>query len=459
MQLPFSRSPSNFLLSIPLTIFGLFSVISVSGQIQSNDTLEHKEPQHINGDTLTSILEQLNKAYSLLNTNPNEAYHIAHQAQLLAEISNHTEELFSLYDIQYKAAKQMGQDSLAFVNLAASISARAEALTERESILQEELNEKFSVRQKENEIALLKHEKNLHQLKLTNNKNLLMVVLPSFLILLLLSYLLWLQYMRKKALQLMLKENHTKTLLLNTELTTINNELIRSEQELKYLHEVKNNFFSVVSQDLKSPLNSLSLYLNGFIETTFKNDDAQNFINRINTSVASLSSLLNNLLEWSRLQMGSIQYNAEVVDISKLLKTNIDLVQPQTVHKHIVLKQKLQPDLKALVDKQMLGFVLRKVLSLYIEAVEENGIIIITLKKSIKERDLLSIKIKSRHHIDPTNGLLNAWEFNTHYMEGSEKSSSNMLGLMLCKEFIEKQGGATQISNSKKSIVFTFPLA
>jgi len=257
----------------------------------------------------------------------------------------------------------------------------------------------------------------------------------------------------------MLKENHTKTLLLNTELTTINNELIRSEQELKYLHEVKNNFFSVVSQDLKSPLNSLSLYLNGFIETTFKNDDAQNFINRINTSVASLSSLLNNLLEWSRLQMGSIQYNAEVVDISKLLKTNIDLVQPQTVHKHIVLKQKLQPDLKALVDKQMLGFVLRKVLSLYIEAVEENGIIIITLKKSIKERDLLSIKIKSRHLIDPTNGLLNAWEFNTHYMEGSEKSRSNMLGLMLCKEFIEKQGGATQISNSKKSIVFTFPLA
>ena len=286
-----------------------------------------------------------------------------------------------------------------------------------------------------------------------------MVVLPSFLILLLLSYLLWLQYMRKKALQLMLKENHTKTLLLNTELTTINNELIRSEQELKYLHEVKNNFFSVVSQDLKSPLNSLSLYLNGFIETTFKNDDAQNFIDRINTSVASLSSLLNNLLEWSRLQMGSIQYNAEVVDISKLLKTNIDLVQPQTVHKHIVLKQKLQPDLKALVDKQMLGFVLRKVLSLYIEAVEENGIIIITLKKSIKERDLLSIKIKSRHLIDPTNGLLNAWEFNTHYMEGSEKSRSNMLGLMLCKEFIEKQGGATQISNSKKSIVFTFPLA
>jgi len=98
-------------------------------------------------------------------------------------------------------------------------------------------------------------------------------------------------------------------------------------------------------------------------------------------------------------------------------------------------------------------------INIYIETVEENGIIVISSKKVIKEQDLLCIKIKSRHLIDPQNGLLDAWEFNNHYMEGSEKSRSNMLGLMLCKEFVEKQGGTIHISNSKKSIRFTFPMA
>lgn len=463
MQLSFYRTRSKISLRIVLTFFGLFTFSSLGyGQTFPNDAvvLNHTAPHAHTRDTLISATqEQLNKASALLSTNPEEAYRIAHEIQLFEETYEDKEVLYTLYDIRYKAAKEIGQDSVAYANLEASISTRTEALAERKSKIKEDLNEKFSVRQKENEIALLKHERDLHQLKLAYNKNLFVIALPSFLILLLLSYLLWQQYRRKKTLQLMLNENHTKTILLNTELTTINSELLRSEQELKHLNQVKNNFFSVVSQDLKSPLNSLSLYLNSFIENGFQKDGAQDFIDRINTSVASLSSLINNLLEWSRLQMGSMQYNAEVLDISKVLAINIGLIQPQTVHKNIVLRQKLQPGLQALIDKQMLGFVFRKVLSLYIETVEENGIIIISSKKVIKEQDLLCIKIKSRHLIDSQNGLLDAWEFNNHYMEGSEKSRSNMLGLMLCKEFVEKQGGIIHISNSKKSIRFTFPMA
>lgn len=463
MQLSFYRTRSKIPLRIALPLFGLFAFSSLAyGQDFSNDAiaLNHKASHTQTSDTLTSALqEQLNKVSSLLDTDPEEAYRIAQEVQLFENASTDKEVLYKLYDIRYKAAKEMSQDSVAYANLEASIATRSEALAERKSKIKEDLNEKFSVRQKENEIALLKHERELHQLKLANNKNLFIIALPSFLILLMLSYLLWQQYRRKKTLQLMLNENHTKTILLNTELTTINNELLSSEQELKHLNQVKNNFFSVVSQDLKSPLKSLSLYLNGFIENDFQKDGAQDFIDRINTSVASLSSLINNLLEWSRLQMGSMQYNAELLDISKFLEINIGLIQPQTVHKHIILKHKLQPGLQAMVDKQMLGFVFRKVLSLYIDTVEENGIIVISSKKVIKEQDQLRIRIKSRHLIDRQNGLLNAWEFNNHYMEGTEKSRSNMLGLMLCKEFIEKQGGTIHISHTKKSISFIFPMA
>ena len=416
--------------------------------------------QSSDGDTLISELQQkINKASTLVGTNPEEAYRMADEVQALAEATKDKEGLSRTNEIRYRAAKHMGKDSLAYAHLTAYISAKTEAVEEKNSQLQENLHDQYSVRQKENAIALLKHDRKLHQLKLANNKSLFKIALPSFFLLLVLSFILWRQYRRKKTLQLMLKENHTKTTLLNTELTNINTELLQSEQELKYLNEVKNNFFSVVSQDLKSPLNSLSLYLNNFVEDEARGDNAHNFVERINTSVASLSTLLNNLLEWSRLQMGSIQYHVEMMDIGELLEKNIALIQPQTAHKRIMVKQKLQPDLKALVDKRMLGFVLRKVLSLYIDAVEEDGIIVISSKKVIKERNLLRIKIKSQHLTDTNNGLLNAWEFNKHYMEGSEKSRSNMLGLMLCKEFIEKQGGTTHISDSKKSIVFTFSLA
>ncbi len=466
MRFSFIQFQRKFSLGIAFTLFSIYAVFNhVEAQFLENDSVSMKHFQQslnadtLNGDTIISKLQRkINKAYSILDTNPDEANLIANEIQTLAAAAKDKEGLSRSYDIRYWAARNMGEDSLAYVHLTTYISAKTVALEDKNSRLQEELHDKYSIRQKESDIALLKNDRKLHQLKLANNKSLFKIALPSFFLLLVLSFILWRQYRRKKNLQLMLKENHTKTTLLNTELIHINTELVKSEQELKRLNEVKNSFFSVVSQDLKSPLNSLSLYLNNFVEYN-ADDDAHNFVERINTSVASLSTLLNNLLEWSRLQMGNMQYHAEVLDISELLENNIALIQPQTAHKRILLKQKLQPGIKSLVDKQMLGFVIRKVLSLYIEAVEEDGVIVISSKRMIKERDLLRIKIKSQYLKDTNNGLLNAWEFNKDYMDGSEKSRSNMLGLMLCKEFIEKQGGTIHISNSKKSIVFTFPLA
>ena len=457
----FNQPPNRSPIGIILTLFGLFIVSSsTSGQVQQSDAVVQDLQQTHIGDTLIPDLQQtINKASSLLNIDPEAAYLLAHKTQLLAEAAYNKEELYEIYEVQYKAAKQMGKDSLAYANLVASISARTEALTERKKILQEALNEKFGIKQQENEIALLKHDRQLRELKLANNKHISIIALPSFLILLLLSFILWQQYRRKKSLQLVLKENHSKTTLLNTELTAINNELIRSEQELKHLNQMKNNFFSVVSQDLKSPLTSLLLYLNNFIESNLEKDDGHNFVERINTSVTSLSSLLNNLLEWSRWQMGSMQYHAEILDIGELLKSNIALVQPQTVHRGIILKQKLQKDLKARVDNQMLGFVFRKTLNLYIEAVEENGTIVVSTKRVIKEQELLRITIKSRHLLNTHNGLLDTWEINNQYLGKTESTRGNLLGLMLCKDFVEKQGGTTHVSDSKKSIVFTFPLA
>lgn len=463
MQFSFIYPRWKLLLRIALTLSGLLTVFSqVEGQVVHDDTveIERKSRTFLMQDTLSSQLKHtISKASQLLETSPQEAYLLAIKAQELAEALKANEYLYKAYETQYLAAKNMGNDSLAYANLAASIAVKTEDLENTKLKLEKDLNDKYSIRQKENEIALLKHEKKLHQLKLANNKRLFNIALPSFLLLLVLSFILWRQYKRKKTLQLMLKENHTKTILLNTELTNINKELIESEHQLKQLNEVKNNFFSVVSQDLKSPLSSLSLYLNNFIESGSKDNNAHTFIQRINTSVTSLSSLINNLLEWSRLQMGSMQYHAEVLDIKVLLEKNIALIQPQTAHKRIILEQKLQPGLKALVDKQMLGFVFRKMLSLFIEAVEEEATIIVSSKKLIKEQHLLRIKIKSQQLIDTENDLLNSWEFNSQYMKGSEKSRNNILGLMLCKEFIEKQGGTLHVSNSKKSIRFTFPLA
>lgn len=427
-------------------------------------TYELSPPQQPVSLSVTQLWQMIESAHELLKTDVEAALALGQKAQTTAENIQNNEGLYEAIILQYSILKLLGRDSLAYSKLQNAIAIKKEINDSTNKHLRETIRAKHHIKQKEKEITLLQNEKEIHALQLSNNKVIISIALPSFLLLLGLLFILWKQYQRRKALQLSLKDHSIKTNLLHEELRNINKALIDSEHQLKQINETKNKFFSIVSQDLKSPLNSLSIFLNNFITGSkgATESSAETFVQRINESVTTLSNLINNLLEWSRLQMGSMQYHPKELDLEKNILKNIALIQPQTAHKNITITNEFQAGLEVYADKRMLGFIIRKLMNLFIDGAEEHGTITITTKKIVKKNRFVLIQIKSDKFKNIEHEIFHSWEINSQYMKSSERSRNKALGLILCKEFIGKHGGEIYISEQdmeKQSIHFTIPLA
>ena len=351
---------------------------------------------------------------------------------------------------------------MAYLNLQASLKLKREIEDSTNELSEESIRNKYSIEQREKEITLLKNQKQIQHLQIRSNKMIITIILPAFIMLCLVSLVLWKQYKRKKTLQLSLSTHHTKIKLLNEELRNINNELVKSEIQLKEINETKDKFFSVVSQDLKSPLSSLSAFLKNFIGGSNASEEhtAEIFVKRVNESVTNLSMLINNLLEWSRLQTGSIEFRPEKLHLRDFIEENIILIKPQAENKNIAISIAVPEELTTTVDKQMIGFVFRILVGQLIDADNKSTEIKIEAYNKVQEDRFIDINILSSGLEELENEFAHSWNLNAEYLKSSEKSRNRGLGLILCKEFIEKHGGTISFSDKNlggKAITFTLP--
>ena len=218
-------------------------------------------------------------------------------------------------------------------------------------------------------------------------------------------------------------------------------ELQQQKRNLKELNATKDKFFSIIAHDLKSPLNHL-LGLSEILQKELESDRGDDIIklaNLISQSAKSGRLLLENLLEWSRSQTGSINFNPDVLDMQKMTTEIIELNERNAVLKNILIKSKIKNKVFAFADGNMIKTILRNLISngikftmnggkIILNAKQTNGVVTYSVSDSgigIKSTD---IKKLFRIDINP-NSIGNSIEKGTG------------LGLILCKEFIEINGG------------------
>jgi len=319
--------------------------------------------------------------------------------------------------------------------------------------IESELNsQKDDIKQKEDEITLLKKEKEFQVQQLERKKNMIRSFILIVILLLIIVYLFYRDYKFKQRTNKLLKE---KVEIIEKS----NQKLEASEGELKKLNSTKDKFFSIIAHDLKNPLSGLM----GLTELLSMSQDRDEISRReinglIHDSAKHLHNLLENLLTWSRSQTGRITYKPDLIDLYEIAEENIKLLKLNADNKNISLVNHIAPQTKAFADKDMITLVIRNLMSNAIKFTPEHGEIkIIAVSDNEKE---IVISVSDNGVGISEADMKKLFRIDTQFTtQGTSKESGTGLGLILCKEFIEKNSGHIWVeSQQEKGSQFKFSL-
>ncbi|WP_428229457.1 sensor histidine kinase [Flavobacterium sp.] len=237
--------------------------------------------------------------------------------------------------------------------------------------------------------------------------------------------------------------------------------LVKEKQDLKIqkLLNDKNLFFSIIAHDLKGPLGSsvsLSEILAQEIEECSR-EEIREITGMLHESNKNIYKLLENLLEWSRVQTGMIEYNPRKVLLNQLIEENIALNKNAALNKNIDLRFDWTEIIEVELDKDMIDTVLRNLLTNAIKFTDQQGEIRVTIER-IRQKAAVSI---SDNGIGiPENIQQKLFKINEKVIQkGTENEIGNGLGLLLCSEFVKKhQGEIWAESEPGKGSTFKFIL-
>jgi signal transduction histidine kinase len=229
--------------------------------------------------------------------------------------------------------------------------------------------------------------------------------------------------------------------------------------ELKELNASKDKFFSIIAHDLKNPFSSI-IGISEILKEETKasaNFVLENYATIINNSAVQTFMLLENLLEWANSQRGKIQFTPVSIDLNVLISEEFNILYDRAKEKRIELINSLQDNLMIIADKNMIKTILRNLISNAIKFTNKNGevevkalINNVNLEISVSDNGIgMSEEIKVK--LFKLDGNLST--------RGTEDEKGTGLGLILCKEFVEKHGGKIWVESEEgKGSVFRFTI-
>ncbi|MCF6268232.1 MAG: ATP-binding protein [Melioribacteraceae bacterium] len=232
-----------------------------------------------------------------------------------------------------------------------------------------------------------------------------------------------------------------------------------SEKALKKSNADKDKFFSIISHDLKSPFQGImgmSDLLNENI-SDLTEDEKVEFLDILNNSIKKVFSLIEELLEWSSVQTGRMEYKPEKIDIKKICLNVFSLLSFVAEKKELSVKYEGEENLFAFCDTKMIETVLRNLITNAIKFTMNGGTISVTAENF---EDYVKIKVQDSGigmTEEVQRKLFRIEEHHTTLGTVGEKGTG--LGLILCKELIEKNKGKIWVeSEVRRGSTFSFTL-
>lgn len=245
----------------------------------------------------------------------------------------------------------------------------------------------------------------------------------------------------------------------NKKLEEANDKVSRQNVQLQQLNATKDKFFSILGHDLKGPLNSLTSFSGLLINHTdsLSKDEIRMLAKDLDKSLKNLFALLENLLEWSRSQTGNIEFKPEAFDLHTLLQQNTELLKTQAQNKNIVLSDVSRAGIEILTHKQSINTVIRNLISNAIKFTPEGGAVTVNAQLA---QDEVMVSVSDTGVGMSEDVIAKLFRIDAkHSTKGTADEKGTGLGLILCKEFVEKNGGRIGVqSEVGQGSVFYFTL-
>lgn len=236
-------------------------------------------------------------------------------------------------------------------------------------------------------------------------------------------------------------------------------------RKLSELNQSKDRLFSLISHDLRSPFNSLL----GFSEIltseydSLTDDEIKEYLNVIFESSKNLYGMTNNLLQYSRFQTGRIEYKPEKFDLGTFINSNANLLSGNIVKKEISFRVDADPDSYIFADEDMVGSAIQNLISNAVKFTSKRGKVTVSIrKKNQNSNSRVELIVEDTGSGISETDLLKISKGEMFSTPGTEREYGTGLGLVLIKEFVEKNGGELKIeSEINKGSKFTcsFPSA
>ncbi|TXN37194.1 hybrid sensor histidine kinase/response regulator [Flagellimonas hymeniacidonis] len=246
----------------------------------------------------------------------------------------------------------------------------------------------------------------------------------------------------------------------HVELIRAKNQIEKQAQNLKQSNDLKDRMFSIIGHDLRSPLSAAKLKMDFIMRGIIDPKDDKFLDETVYDLLKTMDEALNllqNLLGWAKSESDQIQVIPEKLNINELVEQTFRLLKMGSDHKKIEMQNNVPVDVFAYADNNMIKTVLRNILSNAIKFTPVEGIIKINSKL---RKNKLVIEIEDNGNGIPKDDIKKILNPNEHFSKlGTEKEPGTGLGLVLCQNFVQKNGGTLKIrSEVGKGSTFYFDL-
>ncbi|MCX7874878.1 MAG: PAS domain S-box protein [Melioribacteraceae bacterium] len=239
-------------------------------------------------------------------------------------------------------------------------------------------------------------------------------------------------------------------------------EIQKIADELSLLNSTKDKFFSIIAHDLRNPFITI-LGFTDLLLTDYKElneSEVMFYLEEMKKSAEISHNLLQNLLQWSRSQTGRIEFHPAKINLKNLVNVNLELLQPSATNKEIEIKSEVEESLYVFADEDMLNTIIRNLITNAIKFTPIGGKITVASKEIGKYAEI-SVTDTGVGMSEST--ISNLFKLDsTHSTLGTNQEAGTGLGLILCKEFVEKHGGKIWVEskiNEGSKFIFYLPLA
>lgn len=227
-------------------------------------------------------------------------------------------------------------------------------------------------------------------------------------------------------------------------------------EELEQSNLTKNKLYAILAHDLRAPLSSIQNYLEILSEFKLEESERMSIKKDLLNATQNTQKMLSNLLTWTKSQMEGVNVNLATVNVSDVLQTTLQIQKNEAQRKGITLISELEDKAPVVADPDMLQLIVRNLINNAIKFSNDGGSI--TVKSDYNDDECCISVIDTGIGIPPDQQAdMFSLRAKSTYGTGNEKGVG--LGLLLCKEFTELQGGKIWfISEPDKGTTFCIGL-